>query len=339
MATAVLLLFLCRLWLTSNFPTIESTVKAIKSVHRENGLSTPFEGPQEWMVRRLLRAFKKMSPKPAKQKRRPITTLILVMIAQAHLVDLSLHDERCKWAALVVAVYGLLRAGEFMAGKQKLVTMADLEWQLGGTRARLTLHNTKTMVWNDDQHVLLFRNDSQACPTSALHDMLDQWPDRLSRRDCDPLFRLESGKPLKRKDFVPWLQSILDRLDLRGKEFNGISTRKGGATSLRLAGAPNDVIRMMGRWPDSSFVFETYQAVSSRELANFAERMSNLSVDALESQGKGSLIWGAFDSEGIFDEQPVREFIEINTAAKRAPVRGRGSRRRAVVSFIQALGF
>jgi hypothetical protein len=79
------------------------------------------------MVRRLLRAFKKMSPKPAKQKRRPITTLILVMIAQANLIDLSLHDERCRWAALVVAVYGLLRAGEFMASKDKLLGMQDLK--------------------------------------------------------------------------------------------------------------------------------------------------------------------------------------------------------------------
>jgi hypothetical protein len=127
MTTAVLLLFLCRLWLTANFPTVEGTCKAIKAVHRANGLPTPFEGAQEWMVRRLLRAFKKLSPKPAKQKRRPITTVILVMIAQANLIDMKQHDERCRWAALVVAVYGLLRAGEFMASKEKLLTRGDLK--------------------------------------------------------------------------------------------------------------------------------------------------------------------------------------------------------------------
>jgi hypothetical protein len=338
MGTAVLLLFLCRLWLTSNFPTIESTCKAIKSVHRENGLETPFSGPEEWMVLRLLRAFKKMSPKPAKKKRRPITTMILVMIAEANLVDLAIHDERCKWAALVVAVYGLLRAGEFMFKKGKLLKVEDFEWQHEGAKARLTLHNTKTMVWNDEQHVFLFRNKSQACPTTAMHDLLDQWPANLSRYNEDPLFRLSSGEALQRKDFVPWLQDLLGLLGLPGKDFNGISTRKGGANSLRLAEAPTDVIRLMGRWADSSFVFETYQAISSLELANFAERMSELSVEDLTKQGKGSLIWGAFDSSGIFDEQPVQEFIEVNSSSGQSTPRVKGKRRRAVVSFRPSLG-
>jgi hypothetical protein len=194
-------------------------------------------------------------------------------------------------------------------------------------------------VWNDEQHVFLFRNKSQACPTTALHNLLDQWPANLSRKDKDPLFRLASGKALKRNTFVPWLQALLSKLELEGEAFNGISTRKGGATSLRLAGAPNDVIRLMGRWADSSFVFETYQAISSLELANFADRMSELSVETLTKEGKGSLIWGAFDSNGIFEEQPVREFIDINSALRRSTMPARGKRRRAVVSFIPAISF
>jgi hypothetical protein len=51
-------LFLCRLWLTHNFPSIENTIKAIKSVHQENGLPDPFFGPMGWVVKRLIRAFK-----------------------------------------------------------------------------------------------------------------------------------------------------------------------------------------------------------------------------------------------------------------------------------------
>jgi hypothetical protein len=123
-------------------------------------------------------------------------------------------------------------------------------------------------------------------------------------------------------------------LGLPGKDFNGISTRKGGADSLRLA----DVIRLMGRWADSSFVFETYQAISSVELANFAERMSKLSVEDLTKQGKGSLIWGAFDSSGMFDERPVRDFIEVNSSAEQSAPRAKKKRRRAVVSFRPSLG-
>lgn len=182
--------------------------------------------------------------------------------------------------------------------------------------------------------------------------MLDQWPDGLDKADTGPLFRLSSGKALDRKSFVPWLQNILGKLNLKGEDFNGISTRKGGATSLRLAGAPNDVIRLMGRWADSSFVFETYQAISSREIASCAERMSELSVETLTKQGKGSLIWGAFDTSGIFEEEPVQEFILINSKSgtkskakgkRRRPAvsfvqKAKGKRRRPAVSFVQVLG-
>ena len=89
-------------------------------------------------------------------------------------------------------------------------------------------------------------------------------------------------------------------IGLDKKDFDGISARKGGAASLRLADAPNDIIRKMGRWADSSFVFETYQALSSRDLSDFASRISKLSAEDLVAQGKGPLLWGEFDTNGIF---------------------------------------
>jgi hypothetical protein len=73
-----------------------------------------------------------MSPKPAKQQRRPITTVILIMVMERMLIEFSSHDERCCWAALAVAVFALLRAGEFLdAHDGKLLTHADLTW-MGG---------------------------------------------------------------------------------------------------------------------------------------------------------------------------------------------------------------
>jgi hypothetical protein len=59
MESATLILFLCRQWLTSNFPGLENTMKAIRAVHRENGLPNPFDGAQEWVIKRLIRAFRK----------------------------------------------------------------------------------------------------------------------------------------------------------------------------------------------------------------------------------------------------------------------------------------
>jgi hypothetical protein len=56
----------------------------------------------------------------------------------------------------------------------------------------------------------------------------------------------------------------------------------------------------MGRRADSSFVFEKYQALSSRDLSAFASRISKLSAAELVAQGKGPLLWGDFDTNGIF---------------------------------------
>ena len=260
--------------------------------------------------------------------------MILMMIANGGLIDLSIHDNRVLWAALVVAVFALLRAGEFLKTKHKLLAMGDLTWQQEGNSARLTLHNTKTMVWDEDLFAYLYRNQSSACPVSALHAMIDGWPEELSKGDTDPLFRLSSGKPLTRNIFVPWLQELLVLLGLPGGEFNGVSTRKGGAQSLRLAGAPNDVIRLMGRWAESSFVFETYQAVSARELAACASRMASLSFEELSKQRKGHLMYGAFDTNGIFHEEEVQDFVATTTSKPDFVVPKRGRHRRPAVARV-----
>ena len=311
MASSVLLLFLCRLWLTANYPTIESTMKAIKSVHREHALPDPFGGPMEWVIKRLIRAFKKMSPKPGKQRRRPITTVILMMVADSNTLDFTLHDTRCLWAALVVAVFALLRASEFLDKDDgKLLTHGDLAWANEGRTARLTLHNTKTMVWDDDLFAYVFQNDSGACPTTALHQYLNHMPAHLPRGASDPLLTLSSGKRLTRSTFIPWVQGRMGDVGLEEKDYDGISARKGGAASLRLADAPNDIIRKMGRWADSSFVFERYQALSARDLSAFASRISKLSADELTAQGKGPLLWGEFDTNGIFIDEEISDFVQ-----------------------------
>jgi hypothetical protein len=166
------------------------------------------------------------------------------------------------------------------------------------------------MVWKEDVFAYLFANGSTVCPAKAMARLLENYPPHLPKGDSDPLFTLSSGKRMKRKDWVPWVQARITEIGLKGKEFSGISARKGGADSLRLVDAPNDVVRKMGRWSESSFMHETYQAVSSRELASFAKRMSRLSRDDLIAEGKGALLDGEFDSTGIFVEAQAQAFIQ-----------------------------
>jgi hypothetical protein len=272
----------------------------------------PFVGKEAWMVKRLRRAFKKMSKKPAKQRRRPLTTLILMSIPEAPgVLDLTLHDIRCMWAAMVIAVFALLRAGEFLSKeRKKLLTHGDFRrMNEQRSKARLTLHNTKSMLWKDDVYAYLFENESKACPTTVMQELLDNYPPHLKSGKGDPLFTLSSGKVLTRDVWVPWARDVMSAIGLKGEDFDGISPRKGGAESLRLVDAPNDVVRKMGRWADSSFVFETYQAISSKEMATYASRMAALSRESLIAQGKGKLLDGEFDSTGIFVEEDVQKFV------------------------------
>ena len=212
----------------------------------------------------------------------------------------------------MVAVFALLRAGEFLSKtKKKLLTHGDFAWlNKKRSKARLTLHNTKSVVWREDVLAYLFSNESKACPTTVMQELLDNYPVHLKKGKSDPLFTLSSGKVLTREVWVPWARDMVSSIGLKGEEFDGISPRKGGAESLRLVDAPNDVVRKMGRWADSSFVFERYQAISAKEMGTYASRMANLSRESLIAQGKGKFLDGEFDSTGIFVEEEVHSFVK-----------------------------
>ena len=214
----------------------------------------------------------------------------------------------------VARSFALLRAGEFLENKEKLLKRRDFSWRNGKKGARLTLHNTKSMLWREDVFAYVFDNDSAISPTAGMEAYLDNFPEALEQKEDDPLFVFSSGKRLDRKRFVEWIQWLLSALGLDGKKFNGISARKGGAQSLRMAGAPADVIRKMGRWAESSFVFETYQMVAPSELASYAQSIAALTQKDVEAKGLGRLLNGEFDSTGIFVEEEVEAFVsEIET--------------------------
>jgi hypothetical protein len=213
------------------------------------------------------------------------------------------------WAAACVAVYCLLRAGEYLEGGAKTLRRSDLEFMDPlRSSARLTLRNTKSEVWNHDRHAYFFRNGSASCPTFFLTHYLDNFPPDLVQGRDDPLFLLEGRIHMTKKSFLSWLRVAIDALEipnLPGCDFFGISTRKGGATSLRLAGASDEIIRIMGRWAETSTVFRTYQSVSTIDCQLIAHRMSRLSEAEIVKAGKGSVLYGFYDANHLFVEQPI----------------------------------
>ena len=132
----------------------------------------------------------------------------------------------------------------------------------------------------------MFANGSEACPTTAMKQMLEGYPPHLKKGESDALFTLSSGKTMGREEWIPFAQDLTQQVGLEGEEYDGISPRKGGAQGLRMVGTPNDIIRVMGRWAEHSFVFETYQAVSTREMESYARKMAAATREELIAQGK-----------------------------------------------------
>ncbi len=56
------------------------------------------------------------------------------------------------------------------------------------------------------------------------------------------------GSPLTRDGFVRQIRLIPSEVGLDASEYAGHSFRRGAATTAALAGIPDHVIKMLGRW-------------------------------------------------------------------------------------------
>jgi hypothetical protein len=312
-----ILCFLVYLWPFANFPTITSTIKAIRHFHYMNCFTDPFAGPGEAIVKRLIRAFKKESPKPDKKVRLPLTVHLLNLFIVHNLVSFATHDDRCCWAACCVAVWGLLRAGEFLKKTTKKVVsflrLGDLT--MFNNKAILLLRSTKTMLWNDviPVHIFKIKGGCFSCPFTALSRFLGSLPVTFKHTKECPLFILVNGKPLDRETIVKWIRSKIIQLErilgfsLSSEKFNGISFRKGGAQSARKAGTGDGIIRVLGRWSDSSVIFRTYISVSEGERELAANRIAEHANQMNEVDTEVALSTSVL-SDALSDESKVEDW-------------------------------
>jgi hypothetical protein len=106
---------------------------------------------------------------------------------------------------------------------------------------------------------------------------------------------------------IPFMQRLVERAQLPHPElYNGISFRKGGASSLAAAGVPDRVIKAAGRW--RSDCFQLYIRMQLSELQSALVSMSKL--DPASSNDES--VWGIFDSDCLFhDEAEAKEAAQL----------------------------
>ena len=72
---------------------------------------------------------------------------------------------------------------------------------------------------------------------------------------------------------VTRVRGLLEKIGLDGKEFSGISLRRGGAQTLLRLGATDKVVMGMGRWASSCY--KRYLVVEDEDVEKWQLKMAS----------------------------------------------------------------
>jgi hypothetical protein len=173
-------------------------------------------------------------------------------------INLADYDTRVYATMAVVGVFCLLRIGELCSVKyenrSKFICNKDIKFAKG--HAVFTLFNTKTD--KDKKGVVKAAGDARGHPNPYRMLYVLKSTKTSSTGAAEPFFALRNGRPVTRYLFVKWLKTTLQHVfpQIPAEEWNGISIRKGGATSALRAGVAGEVIQRLGNW--TSEAYKTY---------------------------------------------------------------------------------
>lgn len=253
--------------------TVKSYLSAIASTHYDSGLK--FDLSSFSCLSRVLRGLKRVYG-VASDTRLPITvdllqTMLALIPSQSNLSHCTIR------AAFAIAVFGLLRCGEFAvtAGMDPLKLLRIGNVKLTEITGSLKLLTSKTDVFRKGVSIVIpcicddVDRPSVGCPFHELNIMIRCRREKsLSLSPASPLFLLKNGTPLSRSVVNQYLLFLCKTLGLDSSRYTGHSFRKGGAQTLANAGAPDYVVQMLGRWSSSSYL--RYIKTSQSELLQYS---------------------------------------------------------------------
>ena len=270
----------------------------IGTTHVELGLPSPIlNSPMVW---RMYKGIKRMQGAHVTRKRLPITTEVLDQL-EAHQDKQTLSGLSLR-AAMWLGTTGLLRSGEFAVRNKdsNVLLRSDLQFiddhgqQHDGHKAqphtaymRLTLRQSKTDPFRQGVDVIV--SDHRAVAA-----MLTYIQAHSTQRASDPLFIAEGGKALDVSTLVAGTQALLVKANIAdAAAYLGHSFRRGGATSLHLAGASDSIIRVMGRW--RSFAFATYVDTPIAMLVKAGRMLAQTQGKKIVNFVRDDFKWSAID--------------------------------------------
>lgn len=240
--------------------TIRLYLYAVRSLHVDLGLAEPLHGVR---LERVLRGVQRQQAGRPKRKRLPITIDIIDRVRDAY--KPTTLDDCCMMAAFSFATAGLLRGKEFAAvpGEPDRVPLVR-DLSITTSSATLRLRTSKTDPFGRGALVRV----AQPAAISDLHRYISMRPALLPEA---PLFATTDGKPLPLRRVMAALRVLLHRAGIDTTGWRGLSFRRGGATSLAVAGVPDRMIKELGRW--RSWIYSTYIETGEQPLLLAAASM------------------------------------------------------------------
>ena len=163
--------------------------------------------------------------------------------------------DRALQAALALAFFGLLRAGEVTFKPERRVaplTRKSVAWH--PDHVEITLHATKTDRRRRGVVVKLFPSGGRVCPYALLRCAWDRSP--VVGPEAAVLQADDDGRPLSYRDLLDCVKQCVARAGLNVAAYGTHSLRAGGASLMAQRGFGDLDVRAMGRW--SSTCFQRY---------------------------------------------------------------------------------
>lgn len=207
------------------------------------------------LARFLLGAAKKHSKLKA-------TRLPLTVPLAYKLVDVIAHanpklrpgDVVAYVSAILNAVFGMLRTGEFTAERTKFfdpdktLVLDDVDIQ--SDAVVYNVRHAKTDKFRQTQDVTVCRTGHRLCPVAAL----EHWLKVRTGPSNEPIYKLLDGTYVTRARLSTVIRNSLAAVGMPADRFNTYSCRSGGAISASAAGCGEDILKTLGRRKSSAYM-------------------------------------------------------------------------------------
>jgi hypothetical protein len=167
------------------------------------------------------------------------------------------RDGAMIWAAMTIAVAGLLRSGEFTSVRgSNTLTVYAIHMDKQRSSMMVSLPRDKTSPSPVEIH-------TANCPVNAMAQYLKY---RRHAPSNAPLFEWINGRALSQRSLIVSMQRLLTAAGIpNADQYTGHSFKRGGATALGNAQTSMNVLMKAGRW--SSNAAQLYVDTSLRDIS------------------------------------------------------------------------